>query len=79
MAVKFENALHVIISIQGHIDLDHENNNCLIISETVQTIIIKFAVKIVQLKVYIICQSDDLDLQSRSQLYLKLDKFVTYS
>ena len=39
---------------------------------------IKFAVKIVRLKVYIIFpQSDNLDLHSRSQLRLKLDKTHT--
>ena len=38
--------------IQGHKDLNHENNKCLMISETVQAMRIKFAVKIVQLKVY---------------------------
>ena len=32
-------------------DLDHENNRCLVISETVQALPIKFAVKIVRLKV----------------------------
>ena len=48
---------HVLIiltltSIQGHKDLNHENNKCSIISETVQGMPIKFAVKTVQLKVY---------------------------
>ena len=39
---------------------------------------IKFAVKIVRLKVYIIfSQSDDLDLHSRSQLRRKLEKYFT--
>ena len=38
--------------IQGHTDLNHENNKCLIISETTQAMHIKFAVKIVRLKVY---------------------------
>ena len=38
--------------IQGHIDLNHENNKGLIISETIQAIPIRFAVKIVRLKVY---------------------------
>ena len=33
--------------IQGHTDLNHENNKCLIILETVQAMPIKFAVKIV--------------------------------
>ena len=59
--------------IQGHTDLNRENNECSIISETVQAMDIKFAVKIVQLN--IICsQSDDLALHSRSQLRLKVDK-----
>ena len=44
-------------------DLDHENDKYSFISETVQAIPIKFAVKIVQLKVYIIfSQSNDLAL-----------------
>ena len=48
--------------------------------ETVQAMPIKFAVNIVRLKVNIICsQSDDIDVHSRSQLRLKLDKFVTCS
>ena len=33
--------------IQSHTDLNHENNKCFIISETVQAMTIKFAVKIV--------------------------------
>ena len=32
--------------IQGHTDRNHENNTCLIISETIQAMSIKFAVKI---------------------------------
>ena len=51
--------------IQGHTDLDHENNKCLIISETIQAMPIKFAVMMVRLKVIKIWdhyQSDDLDL-----------------
>ena len=32
---------------QGHTHLNHENNNCLIISETVHAMPIKFAVKII--------------------------------
>ena len=63
--------------IQGHTDLNHENNQCSIISETVQAMPIKFAVKIVWLKVYYDhCQSNDLDLHVRSQVRLKLD-FLT--
>ena len=51
---------------QGHTDLNHENIKCFIISETVQTMPINFAVKITRLKVYIIfSQSDDLALHSR--------------
>ena len=48
---------HMLISltltfVQGYTDLNHENSKCLIISETVQEMPIKFAVKIaVQLKV----------------------------
>ena len=37
--------------IQGHTDQNHENK-CLIISESIQAIPIKFAVKIVRLNVY---------------------------
>ena len=33
--------------IQGHTDLNHDNNKCLIISETIQAMPIKCAVKIV--------------------------------
>ena len=59
--------------IQGRTDLNHENNKWLIISEAVQAIPIRFAVKIVQLNVFIIVsQSDDLALHSRSQLHLRL-------
>ena len=36
--------------IQAHTYLNHENNKCLIISETVCAIPIKFTVKIVRLK-----------------------------
>ena len=54
--------------IQGHTDLNHENNKCSIISETVQAIPIEFAVRIVRLKVYIIFFAVFL------QLHLKLDK-----
>ena len=34
--------------IQGHTDLNHENNKCLIISETIQAMPITFSVKIVR-------------------------------
>ena len=39
--------------IQGHTDLNHENNKCSIISETFQAMPIMCTVKIVQLKVYL--------------------------
>ena len=64
--------------IQGHADLNHENNKCLIISEIIQTMPTTFAVKIVRLKrVYDHCQYDDLDLNSRSQVRLKVDYFLS--
>ena len=47
---------HIILTltiIQSHADLNNENNKCLIISETIQVMPIKFAMKIVQLKVYL--------------------------
>ena len=37
---------------QDHTDLNHENNKSLIISEIIQAMPTKFAVKIVRLKVY---------------------------
>ena len=56
-------------------DVNHEKNKYLIISETVEAMPIKFAVKIVRLKVYIIfSESDDLALHSRTQVHLTLDK-----
>ena len=66
--------------IQGHTYLNHENNKYSIISETVEAIPIKFAEKIVRLKVNInLSQSDDLAIPSRSQLRLKLDKCLTFT
>ena len=38
--------------IQGYRDVNPQNNNCLIISGTIQAMAIQFAVEIVQLKVY---------------------------
>ena len=38
--------------IQAHTALNHESNKCLIISETILVMHIKFAVKVVRLKVY---------------------------
>ena len=48
--------------IQGHSDLNHENNICLVISKTIQAMTIKFAVNIVRLW---------------SQKHLKLDYCLT--
>ena len=87
IAIKFETVTasvtrmhHVFIIltltfIQDHTDLNNENNKCTIILDTVQAMLIKFAVR---LKVYIFFpQFYDLDLHSRSQLRLKLDKCFT--
>ena len=61
--------------IQDHTDINRENSKCSIISETVQTMPVNFAVMIVRLKIDVIfSQSDDLALHSRSRLRLKLDK-----
>ena len=63
---------------QGHTDLNHENDKCLIISETVQATPIQLTVEIVPTKgLYDHRQSNDLDLHSRSQLHLKIDNFFT--
>ena len=63
---------HVLILaltfIQGHTDLNHENNNCLIVSESEDS---------PTKGLHDNCQSDDLDLQSRSQVRLQLDYFLT--
>ena len=65
-----------LIFLQGHTYVNLENNKCSIISGTVQAIPINFAVKIVQVKVYIFfCQSDECYLHSRSQLRLRLDNW----
>ena len=67
--------------IQGHTDLNHENNKGLIISEIIiiQAMHIKFAVKIASLTKGINdrCQSDDLDPHSWSQVHLILDYLLT--
>ena len=39
---------------QGHRDWSHENNKCLIVSETIQAMSVPFAVKIVRLNIIII-------------------------
>ena len=72
--------LLTLIFLHGHTDLNHENNKCLINSETIQAMPTKLAVKIVRLIIYIMyghCQSVDLDLCSRSQVHLKLEYFLT--
>ena len=61
----------ILIFIQGHTDLNHENNKC---SETVKAISIEFAVKID--RQYAHCQSDVIDLHSRSQLRLKRETYL---
>ena len=57
--------------IQGHTDLNHENNKCLTISETIQVTPIKFAVKVFRLKVYMTsvcpCESDVKQDQQQQQ------------
>ena len=45
------NYIDLDLHIEGRTDLNHKNNKCSVISETVQAIPIKFAVKIVRLKV----------------------------
>ena len=63
--------------IHGHTELNHENSNYSIISQTVEAIPITLDVEIARLKVYkIFSQSDDLDLHLRLQVRLKRDKFV---
>ena len=61
LIIKYSNVVmhHVLIIltltfIQGHIYLNHENNKCVVISETIEAIPIKFAVKICRRKVNII-------------------------
>ena len=63
------------VAFSHEMDLDHKTHKCSIISDTIQPMSIKYAVKILRLKVYVIfLQSGDLNLQSRSQLRLKLGK-----
>ena len=47
----------ILTIIQDHTDRNHEHNKCLIISEAIQAMPIKCAVKIVRLKVYMIIAS----------------------
>ena len=64
--------------IQGHTDRNHENNKCLIISETIEAIPIKFAGKIVRPKVdRVIASPMTFTFKSRPQVRLKPDYFLT--
>ena len=64
--------------IQGHTDLNREDNKCLIISETIQAMPITFACEDSPTKgLNDHCQSDDRDFNSRSQVCLKRDYFLT--
>ena len=63
--------------IQDHTYLNHENNNCLIIKKPNN--IQAMTIKLIRLKVYNYdhCQSDDLDLHSRTQVRLIPCYFLT--
>ena len=61
--------------IQGPADPNHENNKCSIILETLFKQCRTRDVCCEDTPTYNLCQSDDLDLHSRSQLRLKLYKF----
>ena len=50
--LRMHHVLIILTFIQGHTYRIHENNKCLIISETIQGMPIKFALQIVLLKVY---------------------------
>ena len=47
-----QHLLAYVTFIQGHTDLNHENKKGLTISETIEAMLFKFAVKIVWPKVY---------------------------
>ena len=64
--------------IQGHTDQNHENK-CLIISKTTQAMPIKFAVKIVQLKVYLAIASPMTLTFIHSHKCVSNDCFLTCS
>ena len=67
---------HVNASSVNYIDLDFHSRSYRHYSESIQVMPIKFAVKIVRLYVYFIfSQSDDIDLQSRSEMSIKVDIF----
>ena len=48
--------------IQGQKDRNHEKNKCLIISKTIQATTIKFTVKVVRLRVYIMTIASPMTL-----------------
>ena len=63
----------LIIFIEGYTDVNHESNTFFVISETIHTMPIMFAVKIVSLKVYMTIASPmTLTFNSRSQMRLTL-------
>ena len=76
--------MHLVLTIlpltliQGHTDQNHENNNCLIISEIVQAMAFKFDVKIVGLKVDMTVGSPMtlLLIQGHKFVDLNLDYFL---
>ena len=68
----------ILTFIQGRIDLNHENNKCLIISKTIEKTAHQVCCEDIPAKdLYDNCQSDDPDLHSRSQVRLKPDYFLT--
>ena len=62
-----------LIFIQGHTDLNHENNKCLIISSNAHQVCCEHRPT---KGLYDQCQSDDLDLHSRSLVRLKLNYLI---
>ena len=57
MGMHYQLTIMTLAFIRGHTDTNHEDNKCLIISETFEVMPIKFAVKIVLLMVCIIFAS----------------------
>ena len=64
-AMLMHHVLKILIMtfIQGHTDINHDNNKCLIISETIEAMPIKFYCEDTQ-TLYDQCHSDGLDLHS---------------
>ena len=72
--------LFTLTFIQGHTDLNHENNKCSIISETVEAMPMAFSVKIVRSPakgLHNLCQSHDLDLDLKSQKHMLISMTLT--